>query len=259
MAANLWTKDELILAFNLYLKLPFGKMHSRNADIIHLAAIIGRTANSVAFRLTNFAAVDPYHQQRGVRGMAGGKKQCQPIWDEFIENRESLLFESERVLAEKENLTLEEKFEGLFRDIKDLKGETKIREVKIRINQNVFRQIVLSNYSTKCTVSGIDIPDLLVASHILPWSSNETERLNPENGICLSALYDKAFDKGLIGITERFEVVISKDLKRNVNKEYYQKYFTSIENEKITLPKRYLPRKEFLQYHLDTIFSKRDG
>lgn len=259
MAANLWTRDELILAFNLYLKLPFGKMHSRNADVIHLASIIGRSANSVAFRLTNFAAVDPYHQQRGIKGMAGGKKQCQPIWDEFVENRENLLFESERILAEKENLTLEEKFEGLFRDIKDLKGETKIREVKIRINQNVFRQIVLSNYSTKCAVSNIDIPDLLVASHIIPWSANENERLNPENGICLSNLYDKAFDEGLIGITEQFSVVISKDLKKNTNKDYYQKYFAELENKKLLLPIRYLPKKEFLQFHLDTVFSKRNN
>ncbi|WP_298352968.1 HNH endonuclease [Runella sp.] len=234
-------------------------MDSRNSDVIRLAKLIGRTANAVAIRLTNFAAVDPYHQARGIKGMDGGRKQCQPIWDEFVENRESLLFESERILAEKENLTLEEKFEGLFRDIKDLKGETKIREVKMRINQNVFRQIVLSNYSTKCAVSNIDIPDLLVASHIIPWAVNENERLNPENGICLSSLYDKAFDKGLIGITEQFSVVISKDLKMNANKDYYQKYFAELENKKLLLPIRYLPKKEFLQFHLDTVFSKRNN
>lgn len=259
MAVNLWTKEELILAFNLYLKLPFGKMHSRNADVIHLAALIGRSSNSVAFRLTNFAAVDPYHQARGVKGMEGGRKQCQPIWDEFIENKEQLLFESERILAQKEHQTLESKFKDILFDIKNLKGDTKLREVKVRINQNVFRQIVLSNYSTKCAVSNIDIPDLLVASHIIPWSVNESERLNPENGICLSSLYDKAFDKGLIGITERFEVLISKDLKKNTDKEYYRKYFAELEDKKLLLPIRYLPKKEFLQFHLDTVFSKRNG
>ena len=61
--------------------------------------------------------------------------------------------------------------------------------MKTRVNQNVFRQIVLANYNKKCAITGIDIPDLLVASHIIPWSKNEEERLNPENGICLSALY----------------------------------------------------------------------
>ena len=68
--ANLnWTREELILAFNLYWQLDFGKMHSRNPEIIHLANIIGRTANAVAIRLTNFAHIDPYHQERGVKGM----------------------------------------------------------------------------------------------------------------------------------------------------------------------------------------------
>ena len=83
--------------------------------------------------------------------------------------------------------------------------------------------------------------------------------MNPENGICLSSLYDKAFDKGLIGITEQFSVVISKDLKMNANKDYYQKYFAELENKKLLLPIRYLPKKEFLQFHLDTVFSKRNN
>ncbi|MEN9523817.1 MAG: hypothetical protein RL065_2194, partial [Bacteroidota bacterium] len=112
--------------------------------------------------------------------MVGGKAQCQPIWDEFFKNKEALIFESERILAEKENLTIEAKFDDLLLDIKDLKGDVKLREVKIRVNQNVFRQIILANYSNKCAITGIDLPQLLFASHIVPWSKNENERLNPE-------------------------------------------------------------------------------
>ncbi len=255
---NLWSKDELILAFNLYLKLPFGKMHSRNSEIIHLANIIGRTENSIALRLVNFASVDPYHQNRGVVGMKGGAKQVQPIWDEFIQNKEDLIFESERILAAKENQTIETKFSDLLFDISDLKGETKLREVKTRVNQNVFRQMVVANYSGKCAITGIDIPELLFASHIIPWAKNEEERLNPENGICLSALYDKAYDKGFIAINERFELLISSDLKKKSKHEYYPKYFSHLENEKIILPKKYLPNKKFIQFHLDEIFAKRN-
>lgn len=255
---NLWTREELILAFNLYLKLPFGKMHSRTPEIVELANLIGRTSNSIAIRLTNFAACDPYHQNRGVKGMEGGRKQCQPIWDEFSLNKEELIFESERILAEKENLTVETKFDELLYDLKDLKGEVKLREVKTRVNQNVFRQIVLANYSSRCAITGIDIPELLFASHIIPWSENEKERLNPENGICLSALYDKAFDKGFIAINENFELLISNDLKKKSKQEYYSKHFSILENEKINLPQRYFPNKEFIQFHLDTIFHKRN-
>lgn len=102
---RLWTREELILSLNLYLKLPFGKLHSGTPEIIHLANITGRSANSIAIRLNNFASVDSFHQQRGVVGMIGGRKQVEPIWNEFINDKEKLLFESERILAEKEHVT----------------------------------------------------------------------------------------------------------------------------------------------------------
>lgn len=256
MKTNLWSREELILAFNLYLKLPFGKLHTRTPEVQDLALLLGRTVNSIAIRLTNFASCDPYHQNRGVKGMPGGRKQCQPIWDEFFQDKEALLFESERILAEKEQGTIEIKYKNLLADISDLKGETKVREVKTRVNQDVFRQIVLANYNKKCAITGIDIPDLLFASHIIPWSKNEEERLNPENGICLSALYDKAFDKGLIGINERYEIILSAKINKNKGKDYFQKHFSPLEKVKMHLPQKYLPNPKFLQWHLDTIFDK---
>lgn len=253
---RLWSRNELIVVFNLYLKLPFGKMHSRTLEVIHLARLLGRTPNSIAMRLSNFAACDPYHQQRGIKGMVGGLNQCQPIWDEFSNSREILIFESERILAGIENHTIENKFDDLLLDITDLKGEDKIREVKTRVNQNVFRQIVLGNYSGTCAITNIDIPELLFASHIIPWARNEAERLNPENGICFSALYDKAFDSGLIAVNERYEILISSFLKGKRGSNYYERYFSHLTGRKLNLPQKYLPRREFLQYHIDEVFEK---
>lgn len=253
---NLWTKEELILAFNLYLKLPFGKMHKRTPEIIELANLLGRTPSSIGMRLGNFASVDPYHIERGVGGLKGGMNQVKPIWDEFFSNQEELVFRSEQILAQKENSTIERKYKELLFDLKDLKGENVIREVKTRVNQSVFRQMVLANYATKCAITGIDIPELLLASHIIPWSKNEEHRLNPENGICLSALYDKAFDKGIIGINQNYQVILSTSLKKKKESLFYQNHFAPIENLKITEPIKYLPKKEFLEYHLDTIFER---
>jgi len=253
---NLWLRAELILAFNLYLKIPFGKMHSTNKDIIHLANLTGRTPSSIALRLVNFASVDPILSARGVKGMVGGTKIVQPIWDEFYHNQEELVFLSEQILAQKENTSIENKYQDILFDLKGLKGETIIREVKTRVNQSVFRQMVLANYTARCAITGIDIPELLLASHIVPWSKNENERLNPENGICLSALYDKAFDKGLIGINQNYQVVLSQQLKKKKDSPFYHSHFAPIENLKITNPIKYLPRKEFLEYHLDSIFEK---
>jgi len=249
MKNKLWTHDELILALNLYLKLPFGKLHSGTPEIIHLATIIGRTAGSVAMRLNNFASVDPFHQQRGVIGLQGGKKQVEPIWDEFINNKENLLFESERILAEKEQNTIEVKYAEILSGTEDLKGETKLREVKTRVNQNVFRQIVVANYNGKCAITGMDIPGLLIASHIIPWSKNENERLNPQNGIAINALHDKAFDNGLLTITPDFTIKISSILKKQTKSEVINDYFLKYENKPIFLPTRFFPDVEFLKYH----------
>ncbi|WP_459926253.1 HNH endonuclease [Flavobacterium covae] len=253
---NPWTREELILAFNLYLKIPFGKMHSTNKDIIHLANLIGRTPNSIALRLVNFASVDPVLKARGIKGMDGGTKIVQPIWDEFYNNQEELVFLSEQILAQKENTSIESKYQDILSDIKDLEGETILRQVKTRVNQSVFRQMVLANYTSTCAITGITIPQLLLASHIIPWSKNEKERLNPENGICLSPLYDKAFDKGLISINTNYQVILSEELKKKKDTVFYSTHFASIENQKINEPLSYLPRKEFLEFHLDTIFQK---
>ena len=253
---NLWTREELILAFNLYLKIEFGKTHKGNPKVIALANILGRTPSSIGMRLGNFASVDPYHQGRGVGGLKGGMNQVKPIWDEFFHNQEELVFLSEQILAQKENTSIENKYQDILFDLKGLKGETVIREVKTRVNQSVFRQMVLTNYNTQCAITGIDIPELLLASHIVPWSKNENERLNPENGICLSALYDKAFDKGLIGVNSSYQVILSNSLKKKKETSFYQNHFVSIENQRIVDGIKYLPRKEFLEFHLDTIFEK---
>lgn len=254
MERRLWTREELILALNLYLRIPFGKIHHSNPEIIYLAKIIKRVPNAVSMRLSNFASVDPYHQGRGIKGLKGGIKQVEPIWNEFIQNKEELLYESERILASLKKQTIESKFAEILSGTENLKGETKIREVKTRVNQNVFRQIVLANYNRKCAITGIDLPDLLVASHIIPWSQNEEERLNPENGICLSALYDRAYDKGLIGITEKFQIILSSELKTKEKKEFYPLIFGNLNGFALRLPQKYLPKKEFLQFHLDTVF-----
>lgn len=257
MARDLWTRDEMILVLNLYLKLPFGKMDSRNPDVIRLAGIIGRTPNAVALRLVNYASYDPILQQRGISGMGHGGKKCGEYWNEFINDRERLLYESERILAQCEGTTIEKKYEQEIRDIpQGIVGETKVREFKTRVNQSVFRQIVLANYDGKCALTGIDLNELLVASHIIPWADNVQERLNPENGICLSSLYDKAFDKGLISFTNDQRVIFSVRLKANVGKDYYAKYFEPVENATLVTPRKYHINPQFLEWHRDCIFNK---
>ncbi len=247
----------MILALNLYLKTPFGKMHRSNPQVIELANLIGRSVNSVALRLVNYASCDEKLAARGISGMSGGRDQCQPYWDEFYTNREDLIYESECILAKLQHIDVETKYAAELKDIPSgMKGETRLRVVKTRVNQHVFRQIVLANYDNKCALSGIDIPELLLASHIKPWADDEENRLNPENGICLSALYDKAFDKGLMSFRDDMTSLFSERLESNVGKEFYAQYFEPVRNKKLFTPIKYLPNPVFLEWHRDCIFEK---
>jgi putative restriction endonuclease len=256
MPKNVWSHEELILTFNLYLKLPFGKMHKHNPEIIALANLLGRTPSSIGMRLGNFASCDPHLQARGIGGLKGGMNQVKPIWEEYYNNQEEFVFMSEQLLAEREKSRLEIKYKDVLGDIENLEGRTAIRQVKVRINQSVFRTIVLNNFNTTCCVTGMNLPEVLVASHIVPWSVNEKERLNPRNGLCLNALHDKAFDKGYITITPDYKIKISQQLSLRESNNAMQELFLKYQNQPIHIPEKFTPSKEFLDYHNHSVFLK---
>lgn len=136
-------------------------------------------------------------------------------------------------------------------------GEDKVSMTKQRKGQEYFRHMILANYGGRCALTGIDIPKLLLASHIIPWAekTHKKDRLNPCNGICLSALYDKAFDRGLITISpEDYTVRLSSALREYETKKYFDRHFGSISGRKITLPDSYKPSRDFLAYHREKVF-----
>ena len=138
-------------------------------------------------------------------------------------------------------------------------GEDKISLTKQRKGQDYFRRMILANYGGRCALTGIDIPQLLLASHIIPWAdkSHKKDRLNPCNGICLSALYDKAFDQGLITISpDDYSVILSSVLRENETKAYYDKHFGCLKGQKLTMPAEYLPNRDFLAYHREKVFVR---
>lgn len=130
-------------------------------------------------------------------------------------------------------------------------GEDKISQTKRRKGQDYFRRMILVNYGSRCALTGIDMPQLLLASHIIPWKdkSHKKERLNPENGICLSALYDKAFDKGLITISpDDYTVRLSSALREYESQENYDRNFGCMAGRTMTMPAEFKPSKDFLAY-----------
>lgn len=250
--ARKWTKDEEILAFALYCKTPFGKMHSRNDEIVHLANALGRTPASVSMKLCNFARFDEQLRARGVAGLSNGSHLDEEVWNEFSENLESLEEKSKQVLM---RFRVSEENE----QSSDLPVGTTIRvEANARINQSFFRQTVLSNYAGACCITRLAVPALLTASHIKPWkdSNPQTERTNPRNGLCLNALHDRAFDRGLITVTTDYRVVVSKQIKEFYSMEIVQEFFGKYDGKKIELPEKFLPARRFIEFHNTNIFER---
>jgi putative restriction endonuclease len=253
MEKNNWTRNEHVVAFNLYCKIPFTKINSSNKKVQELSTIIGRSIGSVAMKLANFARLDPALQARNISGLTQGAKGEEDVWHEFNGNWEELAYESERILAQYQNNTVERSV-NIYTD--DLPPDGKEREaiVKVRVNQSFFRNAVLASYDNKCCITGIAVPELLIAGHIIPWSIDQNHRTNPANGLCLNALHDKAFDKGLITITEDFRILVSEKLLSRKKEEAITNYFVPYHKKEIIKPNRFLPDIDFLKYHRSNIF-----
>jgi putative restriction endonuclease len=250
MVRHEWTREELIVAFNLYCKIPFGKIHNRNPLIIDLAKAIRRSPSAVSWKLANFARLDPSLKKRNILGASHGARADLKIWREFSHDWERLSFESERLLK---------KFTGESLSIAEVavfpEGKTRAAIVRARVNQGFFRAAVLAAYDARCCVTGLSVPQLLNASHILPWAVDVKNRTNPRNGLCLNAIHDRAFDCGLMTVTPELTVKLSpriKAMKRDISA---QRFLVRYEGHSIRIPSRFAPEIEFLRYHNEKIFQ----
>ncbi|MDP2809268.1 MAG: HNH endonuclease [Rhodocyclaceae bacterium] len=252
-----WTREQLKLAFYLYCQLEFGKLHSRNRDIIELAQLIGRTPGAVAMKLVNFASLDPSITSTGRAGLGNAGSRDREIWDEFHADWEGLAVECDRLRTEliesrgqvpPSVLDIDEAI-----GLEDFTGETRRVVTQQRIKQHFFRRAVLSSYRGRCCMSGLAEPRLLIASHIVPWSKDKANRLNPSNGLCLSAIHDRAFDKGLIALSDDFRVLVSTELKRSAD-ALIQNVLLPLDGRPIELPERFVPDASFVARHREDEF-----
>jgi hypothetical protein len=253
VSSSRWTKDQLKLAFYLYCQLPFGKLHSRNPEIIHLAGLLGRTPSALAMKLVNFASLDPAITSTGRKGLDGASNLDREIWNEFHADWEKLAVECEMLRRNLDTTTpIKDEADELLVP-EDYTGETRRVVTEQRIKQNFFRRAVLSSYRGRCCMSGLSDARLLVASHIVPWSKDKANRLNPSNGLCLSAIHDRAFDKGLITLTDDFKIVVSEELKRK-NEPFIMEVLLPLHGRTIEPPERFAPQAEFIAWHRSQLF-----
>lgn len=248
-ARNNWTRSQTLAALHVYFELPFGKLHQRHSTIVELASWIGRTPSSVAMKLVNFASLDPVIVASGRSGMKGASAQDRAIWDELAADWDRVATEAAEAYGQ-----LASTHGVLAAEATDLslpmpEGLTRTAEVQVRVNQARFRRSVLTSYRATCCITGIQNEKLLFASHIVPWSVDTKNRLNPRNGLCLSALHDRAFDQGLMTVMpDTLEVRVSPALMSEGHPKL-QDALLRFDGCPIATPERFAPDPAFLTWH----------
>lgn len=263
-----WTREELLLVMNLYCRIPFGRQHSHAFEVIDLAAALGRTPGSVAMKLNNFSSLDPAEAVRGIRGLPGVSKADREVWDAFHADWETYSAESQRLW---ENMVSQAAIVTPLPELAEAKDQREAgigdeaqpifdgltegqAVVTVRRAQGFFRRAVLAAYVCRCCVSDNPVPELLVASHILPWSRYSEHRTNPHNGLCLSRLHDAAFDRGLMTLDEQCRVVLSPLLRSYLPSQTLRENFIQYEGKVIRPPQKLAPDTKFLQIHREEVF-----
>ena len=239
-----WKREELLLALDLYLRTPFGKQHSSHPPIIELANRLGRSPSAISMKLNNLTSLDPEEKARGIRGLANASRLDTQVWNEYNQDPVKVAIEIERLINPEPEGVSDESFNSL----------TEIESIRrVRLQQNFFRRIVLNTYDIRCCITDNPIPDLLRASHIIPWSQSEKERLNPRNGLCLAATFDVAFDRGLFWIDEEFRIQLTPRILNYEKNVEIADVFLRRNGAQLRLPEKNLPDSTLLKWHRDNI------
>jgi|CXWL01.1.fsa_nt_gi hypothetical protein len=252
MERRAWTRDQLLKTLALYCQLPFGKMQSRNPAVVALAGVIGRTPAAVALKLVNFASLDPDQRGRGVVGMRNSSAADRSTWAEFF-GRWDVLADHSVEIKPPDPVEMPTRKRSV--PLNAPSGPTEVlRETTRRRGQSFFRAAVLAAHDGTCCITGITSGAMLRASHIVPWSRDPALRLDPRNGLCLNALHDAAFDRGLITLSDRFVLQVSTRVKKEVPATVYTEMFERRAGEPITMPERFRPAPEMLEFHRRHVF-----
>jgi putative restriction endonuclease len=203
-----WSRDELLLAMHLYERIPFGRQHARDREVLGLAERLGRTPGSVAMKLNNLTSLDPEEEARGVRGLVGASRLDRAVWTEF-RARPEVVEEAEALWT-----AVTPSHRHVVVDEPGWEGDTEGTAPRsVRLAQDYFRRVVRANFEGRCALTGVATTALLVASHIVPWSDAPEHRVNTANGLLLNRLHDGVFDRAMVTFDASQRLVIGRRLR----------------------------------------------
>jgi len=198
----------------------------------------------------NFASLDPALDRQGLGNVSKADRE---LWEQFQQDSGAIVTQAESVFSSLDQTETSE-IRSLDFTVPSGNSET-VREVRVRCVQRFFRQAVMVGYGYRCALSGLNTPDLLIASHIIPWKDDEKRRADPTNGIALNALYDRAFDQGYIAFDADYRVLISSRLHEEMKGNKAVDELFNIEGKQLMLPDRFLPDSVAITYHRDNIYK----
>jgi putative restriction endonuclease len=246
-----WTHDELVLAFDLYCRIPFKATKASNPAVVELAKLLSRSPAAVARKLGNFGAFDPELHKRNIVGLIHGSKLDREVWDEFHRDWAGLV---EKASILRREVQAGFGHQAAFSDGAIPQGPSeRVGPAKHRLHQSFFREAVLSSYEDCCCVTGLSVRETLIASHIVPWSQNERLRADPTNGLCLSATFDRLFDAGLFTIERDLRIRFSTQLLDRAD-EAVSMLLAPYHERVVRRPARFVPSEECLRWHRENIF-----
>jgi len=212
-------------------------------------------------KLCNFASLDPALRIRGIKGLEGASRLDRSLWDEFHRDPEEAVPASEEAFRDLFEVDDDEETEVIpsegirMRKRRPSRPTEVTAEVKQRRGQGFFRDAIINNFGGRCGVTGLGVRELLVASHILPWSQYPAHRLNVRNGLCLSRLHDAAFDNGLIAFDGELRLLLANEIREVLSQRIVKENFGEYAGEPLKLPPDAAgPDPGFLAMHREKIF-----
>ena len=227
---------------------PYVLRDCRRRGELHGAKVGSKIVYTRAMKCCNSASLDPSQQARGISGLRKASRLDEKSGTISDQDAECIGYQSELAFA---GLTQTKPRESDAVEWEDIQGLDRHVVTKVRVNQHLFRSIILTGYRFECAVCRLPIPSLLVAAHIVPWSADKSQRMNPRNGICLCSLHDKAFDAGILIIEPDFRILIDKGIaKRHSKNQAVERFLLNYSGHTISLPDRWHPDPGLLRLHL---------
>ena len=164
----------------------------------------------------------------------------------FWLNRKNIITNKEKLC----NNAVIEKAQKIEEEISSLnvEGASKKAIINARVNQGIFRDLLLKRYN-RCCLCGVENHTLLIASHIKPWAeSKPKEKLDADNGFLMCPNHDRIFDKGYITFDDDGKIIISDRLTEN------DRVFLNVDSRMhIELTES---NKKYLKFHRENVFNR---